>query len=63
MDIRQRDRKIKYYSKKYWTSRDGNGVRLSAYSIAQDMKKAEICKHDMDCYRLLLKGVERVYRD
>lgn len=63
MDTRQRDRKINYYAKKYWTGRDNDYKRYSAYSIAQDMKKAEVCKHDMDCYRLLLKGVERQFRD
>lgn len=63
MDTKQKDRKIKYYAKKYWRGRDLNNEHHSAYAIAQDMKKANVCKHDMDCYRLLLKGVQQVYRD
>ena len=62
MDTRSK-RKINYYAKKYWTGRDADNIHYTAYSVAQDMKRAGICKYDMDCYRLLLKGIERKYRD
>lgn len=55
-------RKVNYYAKKYWTLRDDNNIPYSTYAIAQQMKKAGICKYDMDCYRVLLKAVERQYR-
>lgn len=62
MDTRSKNRKISYYAKKYWTARDADFQHYTAYAIAQDMKKAGICKYDMDCYRKLLAGVEKKYR-
>ena len=58
METRAKNRKVSYYAKKYWQA---NG-KPTAYAIAQEMKKAGICKYDMDCYRVLLKGVEKQFR-
>lgn len=57
------DRKLRYYADKYWNGRDHKWKRFTAFRVAQQMKKAGVCKHDMDCYRLLLKGVTKLYRD
>jgi len=51
------DKELIKLTKKYWSGTD------SQYAIAQEMKKKGLCKHDMDCYRKLLQGVEKVYRN
>ena len=47
---------LKKLTKKYW---DG----ATQFSIAQEMKKEKICRYDMDCYRILLTCVQKMYRD
>ena len=55
--------KLKRLIVKYWEGRDDNWQRHSAYRIVQEMKKKELCKHDMDGYRKLLMGIQKLYRD
>jgi len=43
-------------TKEYWRG-------ATAYGTVQKMKAVDICKYDMDGYRILLMAIEKMYRD
>lgn len=63
LDKKQQKEKINQFAKKYWSGVTVTKDKVTAYRIAQEMKNEGLCKYDMDCYRKLLSGVERLYRD
>lgn len=53
---------LEKHTKEYWEGIDTKGNKHSAYSTVQKMKKDNICKYDMDCYRKLLTCATKMYR-